>query len=517
MDSYAVTFGLAAATCLALTIAVRWAARRLGVVDRPDGFRKVHGRNVPLLGGVAILGAFTISLFACSWLTGDKVVRGCLGSPDFLWLLCGAAAVVATGAWDDARGLRARWKLLFCSLVALGMYIAGYRIEGISNPLGAPISLGWLAPVVTVFWFLGCMNAINLIDGMDGVAAGVVLFASAALFATSNLFGNASAALFCAALAGSTLSFLVLNSYPASIFLGDSGSLLLGFLIAAIGLRSSEKSHAVVGLLIPVIALGLPIMDTTLAILRRWAKEIPMSASDHQHIHHKLVEMGINRRVAVLFMYGGCLVLAEIAFLISAARNLPAAMLLAVLGLGTFLAVRILGRHEIRLTKQRVFRYIERRRCSARCRAAAYVASTKMRYALAPADLWGVFSEAAEAMELDHALMVLFRDTPDGREPVASYDWRRNGNGREEPGHTNGHDDALWSATFALATNGAELGQLHVSKATNGSPLGAEIPDTLELLSKALAINLERVQLSPLGARGGRGGASDLRADGEGG
>jgi UDP-GlcNAc:undecaprenyl-phosphate GlcNAc-1-phosphate transferase len=526
MNPYAVTFVLAAAIALALALVVRSTARRLGVLDRPDGFRKVHGRQVPLLGGVAIFGAFTISLFVCCWLTGHAGVQSCLSSSDFLSLVCGAAVVMLTGAWDDVRGLRARWKLLICTLVAVAMYFADYHIDSFSNPFGRAIYLGWFALPVTIFWFLGCMNAINLIDGMDGLAAGVVLFASAAVFMTSVLFQNASAALLSVALAGATLGFLVLNFHPASIFLGDSGSLLLGFLIASVGLRGAQKSHAVVALLIPVIALGLPIMDTALAMLRRWAKEIPFSAGDHQHIHHKLLEMGLSHRVAVLLMYAGCIVLAQLALLMSAANSLQATGLLVVLGLVTFLALRVVGRHELKLAKQRLLRHIERKRRSTLCRAAAYRASAKMRYAEAAADVWGVFSEAAAAMELDDASMVLFGDGPEGGQRGAIYNWERDGNGREDynghrsngtngreddvrqdtygPGHrdTDGQNgDILWSATLPLGTNGTELGKLSVSKSTNGAPLGPEVPDTLELLRKALAINLERVQISSLAAK----------------
>jgi hypothetical protein len=370
------------------------------------------------------------------------------------------------------------------------------------------------------------MNAINLIDGL---AAGVVLFASAAVFMTSILFQNASAALLCAALAGATLGFLVLNFRPASILLGDSGSLLLGFLIACVGLRGSQKSHAVVALLIPVIALGLPIMDTALAMLRRWAKEIPFSAGDHQHIHHKLLEMGLSHRVAVLLMYAGCIVLAQLALLMSAANSLQATAILVVLGLVTFLALRVVGRHELKLAKERLLRQIERKRRSRQCRAAAYVASASMRHARTIDELWATFVHAADSTELDDASMVLFGDGPEGRQPVADYSWERDGNGEDrhrngcmnvlpaadglrredfqDPG--NGGSNApppgkalgegqgtMWSATLPLGTNGTEFGKLEVRKSTNGAPLGPEVPETLELLRKALAINVDRIQTS---------------------
>ncbi len=491
MTPYGPIFVLAVATGFAFTLLVRWGARRLGVVDAPDGFRKVHARAIPLLGGVAIFAAFFLSLLVCHRLTHDPLLGACLVGADFWALLGGATIVLLAGVWDDVWGLRARWKLLILGLVSVAMYASGYRIGGLSNPFGAPIDLGLLAVPLTVLWFLGCMNAINLIDGLDGLAAGVTVFAAATIFALGVLFGNTSAALLAIALAGAAIGFLLLNFHPASIYLGDSGSLLLGFLLACIGLRSAQKSTMVVALLIPVIALGLPIMDTALAILRRWSKALPFVAGDRQHIHHKLLELGFTHRTAVLMMYAACLLLCGLALLTTAANSRQNAALLAVMGLGTFLIVRVIGRHEIKLVKTRLTRYFERRRRGMQCRAAGNVASTEMRQAETVADMWDIFSHAARRMDLDRAEMSLFGPAGPrrglGQAGRRLYLWGSDGQDRRD-------DDVLWSVVVPLQANGLRVGSLEVRKATNGHPLGPEIPETLDLLARALAHNLIRLQ-----------------------
>ena len=488
MQLYFATFALAAISAFVLSLLVRWGARRLGVMDSPDDFRKIHGESVPLLGGVAIFGAFFFSLLVGWWWALSGPWQAYAKATDFSPVLYGATLILLLGVLDDAAGIRPILKLLVEAGVAVGMWCLGYRISGVNNPFGPAIELAWLGLPVTVFWFLGCMNAINLIDGLDGLAAGVVLFASGTLFMTSLLFGNFAGALLAVVLAGATLGFLILNFPPASVFLGDSGSLLLGFLVACVGLLSSQKSYTVVALLIPVIALGLPIMDTTLAILRRWSKALPVSASDRQHIHHKLLEMGLGHRNAVLAMYGGCLILAAAALLMTAASSLEAAVLLGGVGLITFLAVRILARHEVGLMRRSLESYVHRRRRRLRSRTAGYTASTRMRHASSVAALWQAFGQAAQGMDLDDAELVLGGlEGPDGAE-AERHRWSHPGRAQAAD------DDVLWSATYPLSAGGRRVGRLRVSKATDGEPLGPEVPETLELLGKALAINLSRVQ-----------------------
>jgi UDP-GlcNAc:undecaprenyl-phosphate GlcNAc-1-phosphate transferase len=476
-----------------LTLLVRWGARKLGVVDVPDDFRKLQERPIPRMGGVAVFVAFFAAL-----LVGTQIYRSAdfaefLHGPGFLTLLGGATAVLLIGLCDDIWDVRARWKFVALCLVAGAMYVAGYRIGAVSNPFGGAINLGLWGVPVTLFWFLGCMNAINLIDGMDGLAGGVAVFAAAVVFVASMLLGNATAALLSIALAGAVLGFLLLNFPPASIFLGDSGSYLLGFLLACIGLRGSQKSNMVVALAIPVIALGLPVIDTTLAILRRWASSLPLGASDRQHIHHKLLDLGLSNRKAVLVMYTGCLVLGGFALLLTAADNVQAAVVLGALGICTFLAVRVIGRTEFALAKNRGIQYFQQRRRDAECRTAGHRALERMQHAQQAAAFWEVFCEAAEELRLDRASMTIRRLPASPQEVPRSFTWHGHGG-------NNGYDDAdcpLWSASFPLVNDEKWFGVLRVAKATNGLPLDPSVPEMLELLRSGLTENLARVGTRP--------------------
>jgi len=499
---YGAVFALAAAMAFAATLVVRSCARRARVVDRPDGFRKTQEGGVPLLGGIGVFVAFCGSIIIVRALVPAPQLTDFTAGGDVRLVFAGAAAVMLLGLLDDVWGLRARWRLLGMLTVSISMYVAGFRITAVSNPFGGALELGWLALPITVFWFLGCMNAINLIDGLDGLAAGVAFFASGAVLLAGMALGNAPASLMAAALCGACVGFLVLNFHPASIYLGDCGSLLLGFLLACVGLRGAQKSQMVVALLIPLIALGLPIMDTSLAILRRWLKAVPFFCSDRQHIHHKLLEMGLSHRTAVLIMYGGCLILAELALLMTATNSRQAAALLLVLGLLTYLAVRTIGRHECAMLKDKVGGYVERRHRRMEMRAAANVASASMRNARSLEDLWTALTRAAKAMELD-AMDLALADVPaggngnrnetGGRAPHGRRDrngrhfhWRNGRNGQAR-------DDVVWTAVFPVQVNGSWLGRLWVHMATNGRPLEGDVPDTLQLLTKAVAINTHRL------------------------
>jgi len=200
--------------------------------------------------------------------------------------------------------------------------------------------LGWLSLPLTVFWLVGLSNAFNLIDGIDGLASGVAFFATSALLAVALFFGNILPSLFTAALAGATLGFLRYNFNPARIFMGDSGSLFLGFTIAAISIHGSAKAHAAVAILIPIVALGFPIMDTLLAIARRVYRGLPIPTADREHIHHKLIKYGFSHRRAALVLYGFCLVLSFLSVLLTISSSVLVGAILAFLGLVIFWGVK---------------------------------------------------------------------------------------------------------------------------------------------------------------------------------
>lgn len=337
------------------------------------------------------------------------------------------------------------------------------------------------------------MNAINLIDGLDGLAGGASVFMAVTVLLTSLMFRNTVAALLCAALIGSALGFLVFNFPPASIYLGDSGSYLLGFVVASIGMCGSQKSSVVVSLLIPLIAMGLPVMDTSLAILRRWSRSLPIGEGDRQHIHHELLNLGFTPRQAVLTMYVGCLVLAGFALLMTAVRDLQAGIVLALLALVTFVAVEVIGRPELRLAKQHIVDLLRRRKERLACRTAGYIAQEKILHAESVDQAWTAFADAATVMELDSAVMTL--GTPKDKAGDLTFTFLRRG----APSPRDPEYCGLWTGAMALNNDKESLGQIHVRKATNGLLMCPDVPEMMEMLRVTMADRLGELDLDPAG------------------
>lgn len=344
MITYFVAFLCSLMVGATLTLVVRNRAYRFGWVDRVRSSRNVHQRPIPRLGGIAIVGGF------CAPLIGLLVVDSSVGqmfraSPSLIaGLFVGGMAIAGLGLYDDLRGAGARLKFSVQFLVALGLYAIGFRIEALANPFGAPIELGVLALPVTLLWIVGVVNAMNLIDGLDGLAGGVAFFGIATNFVLALSRGEVLLCLTMVALGGAVLGFLVFNFNPASIFMGDTGSMFLGFVLAAVSLKTSAKSGTAVAMLVPIIALGLPIMDTLLAMIRRTVLGRPMFSADKEHIHHRLMSrLVLSHRNAVLVLYGLCCLFALTALGLSFASSAQSAMLLAGVGLVVFVLMRKLG------------------------------------------------------------------------------------------------------------------------------------------------------------------------------
>ena len=340
---YVVGFATAVVLSLGLTYAVRERARAAQLFDFVDA-RKVHDRAIPRIGGVAIFLSVVVTLAAIVLAFGSQVLE--LGNDRLLVLLAGAAGIHLIGLYDDLRNLRARWKFLAQIGVTLAIYAAGVRVDVISLPF-----VGWvyLGPVVgllfTVVWFVGITIAFNLIDGLDGLAAGAAMFALTTMFVVASIYGQTGAALVTLAVAGATLGFLFYNFHPASIFLGDSGSLFLGFMLAGIGVLSSQKSPTAIAVAIPVVSLGLPVLDTLLAITRRFLRGQPIFSADRGHIHHRLLGFGHSPRKVALLLYGACAILA-LGGMLLVNNSGYVALVLMVIGLGIGVAVQRLRFYE---------------------------------------------------------------------------------------------------------------------------------------------------------------------------
>ena len=312
MQTVVVAFLISLTVALVLTPLVRDAAIRFGVLDHALTSRKIHGKPVPRLGGVAIVVAFFTPLIALFFF--DTGVGKLLWSQPqrALALILGGLAIAALGTFDDLKGSGARIKFAVQLLVAALMWFANYRADTIATPFGT-FGLGVFGFPLTVLWIVGVTNALNLIDGLDGLATGIALAATGTIFWVALNNGRPLMALFMACLAGGLLGFLRYNFHPASIFMGDSGSLFVGFILATTALETHEKTTTAVSLLVPLVALGLPIGDTLLAMTRRMVRGQPMFASDRGHIHHRLMARGLSHRATVLALYGISIVLAGVA------------------------------------------------------------------------------------------------------------------------------------------------------------------------------------------------------------
>ena len=324
-------------------------ANKIGAIDVPKDSRRVHKKPVPRIGGLAIFYGFIISVLVFS--TIDHQMMG---------VLIGSVIIVTIGVIDDIRGLPALVKLLFQIIAACVVIFSGVQIEflGIPNFIagGEIIALhGWVSAVVTVLWIVAATNAVNLIDGLDGLAVGVSSIASMSLLAlTLFVVGEPNLTIITAAVAGAGFGFLPYNYNPAKIFMGDTGATFLGFILACVSIQGLFKTSAVMSLAIPILILGLPLFDTGFAFLRRMLKGKSPMTPDRGHLHHRLLDLGLTQRQAVAVLYTMAAVLSLSAVVISIYDF--------VRGIFLVLAVAVIMLLGIRGRKQRALPRLERRK-----------------------------------------------------------------------------------------------------------------------------------------------------------
>ncbi len=342
--TYTTAFFLSLLVSLLLVPVVRNVSIRLNLVDNPERSRRtIHQRLVPRTGGIAIFIAFTLPLIGLFFVQSGV---GGVFTADYrmaITLLIGSFAIGFIGFMDDIRGLKASHKFLLQSLVAIFSYIMGFKIQTLTIPFIGVLDMGIFAPVITLLWIVGIINAINLIDGIDGLAAGVAFFVCVTNFIFGFSQNNAIICLISAALGGALLGFLYFNFNPASIFMGDTGSMLIGYILATSSLWSSMKKGTTVALLIPIISLGLPIMDTFVAMFRRVILKRPIFSPDRGHIHHKLLQKGYSQKKTVSILYGISILFALIAIFSYFGNSLQVGISLLVLLVITIGIVRFVG------------------------------------------------------------------------------------------------------------------------------------------------------------------------------
>ncbi|NMO22629.1 undecaprenyl/decaprenyl-phosphate alpha-N-acetylglucosaminyl 1-phosphate transferase [Pyxidicoccus fallax] len=392
-----VAFLVSLMVALVLTLLVRNRAVAWGWLDQANSSRKVHVRPIPRLGGIGIVGGFFAPL--CALFLVDSGVGYHFRSHKELvaGLFIGGAVIAALGLYDDLRGTGAKLKFAVQFAVALGLYAMGFRIEVIANPFGPELVLGALSLPFTVFWMVGVVNALNLIDGLDGLAGGVAFFGVATNFLLALSRGDMLLCLLMAALAGAILGFLVFNFNPASIFMGDTGSMFLGFVLAAVAIKTSTKSGTTVAMLVPVMALGLPIMDTLLAMVRRSMLGRPMFSADKEHIHHRVMSrLVLSHRATVLVLYGLCGLFTLTALGLNFANSAQSAMLLCGMGVVIVVMMRKLGYLDLR----RAADVQQVRQRNIRLRSLVKDVTRAVRSAPSLQDVWNALRPLAEALEL---------------------------------------------------------------------------------------------------------------------
>ena len=348
MRTAGVAFVLACLVSGLLTPWMRRFALKHHLFDDHISSRKVHGRPIPRLGGVAIAAGFYTPMLALLLEASGVGGQFYANSHKAVAFLLGGVAICALGLFDDIRGSGAIKKFLAQFAVAGALYYVGFKIDILALPFVGTVSLGALSLVFTLLWIVGVINAMNLIDGLDGLAAGVGLFGVATTFVMAASRGDAIMMLFMAGLGGSLIGFLIYNFNPASIFMGDTGSMFIGYVLAVGSIQTSQKSSTAVAILVPIVALGLPIADTLLAMIRRAVHRRPMFSADRAHIHHKLIDLGLTQKQAVLILYGASILLGGTALLLTVASSLQSAAILAAMAVLGFAAIRKLGYGQIR-------------------------------------------------------------------------------------------------------------------------------------------------------------------------
>lgn len=299
-------------------------AHRLGAVDQPDQ-RKVHNGIMPRLGGLGIFSAFFIVLLLGMLLFKVQVSEQILG------IMIGGTIIFIVGMLDDIYQLPPWLKLIGQSIAAAVAIHFGVMVDFVTNPFDGPIALGYMSIPVTFLWIVGISNAINLIDGLDGLAAGVSAIAAGTMGFVAYTQGQQTVFFAAFILVAAIIGFLPYNFHPARTFMGDGGSNFLGFILGCLAIMGLTKSTAVISLFVPIVILGIPILDTLFAIIRRINNKAPIFMPDKSHLHHRLMAMGNGHRKTVLIIYAISGFFSIVAILLNFINRPGATLVLAVL------------------------------------------------------------------------------------------------------------------------------------------------------------------------------------------
>jgi UDP-GlcNAc:undecaprenyl-phosphate/decaprenyl-phosphate GlcNAc-1-phosphate transferase len=413
MRTYLTLFTVSFLVSLLITPIVRRKATEWGAVATPDNGRHIHLHPTPRLGGVAIYLAFALTLL-CVPLFGNLVTENFRANlPKLIALLAPATLIFLFGIYDDFRGTSAPLKILF-QLIAAGMvYAGGLRIENLSSPLGGSWELPLLLSFpLTALWIVLITNAFNLIDGIDGLAAGASVFALLSILVFSIAQGNPGISLLSVVLIGAVVGFLRYNFNPATIFLGDSGSLFLGFMAAALSLAGSQKGSTIVAIAIPLVSFGLPVIEVGLSLARRFLGGRPLFRGDRGHIHHMLLQRGLTQRQAVILLYAVCALFSLFGLmLLNPLRNIGA-LIFFVLGVVIIFGVQHLRYAEFSELGSQIKQGVIRRRRALAVNASMRRTSDSLIGARTLDQFFHTLDEMFTTDEFDCATLELHEDEP---------------------------------------------------------------------------------------------------------
>ncbi len=488
-----------------LTKYVRDLATQRGWVAAPAQDRHLHVRPLPRLGGIAIFLAFLLSL-GFALLLGE--LRPGHGLPpaafrSSLSVLLPALVIFLLGVWDDIRPLSPYVKFAVQGVAGAMLFAFGLRILDLPVLFGHHHFSWFLGLPLTILWVLAITNAFNLIDGLDGLAAGSALFSTLVVFVVSLFSHSGIVSLMTLALAGSILGFLRFNFNPATIFLGDCGSLFIGFMLSALALRGAQKAPTIIAVAIPVVSFGLPILETALSILRRLIAGRPVFTADMEHIHHKLLARGLSHRKVVIILYAVSAIFALLSLFLLWPTGSTLGLVLAVLGTGVWLGVQHLGYLEFGELRRVAQRTMEQRQIfvnNLAIRRAAEELKVSADYAQLCRVLVAAFSSNDfDAFELswDHLpyempeIHGLHKVHDSGGQPRLL--WSR-------PGSYFLFDmGGAWSLTLNLVTsNNQRCGSMTMHRLYNGRDLQLDVNLLTSLFSPNLAEALHRTLSQPM-------------------
>ena len=485
---------------LVLTRSVRNTAKRRGWVSTPSSHH-IHQRPIPRLGGVAIYLSFvTTALVMLAASVVWEREPGIEPRTVFCILIPGTL-VFLLGLYDDIYSVKPGVKFAVQSAAALTLCWFGIGKFDLPMVIGLP-SLEWMSVPLTVIWVLWITNAFNLIDGLDGLAAGSSLFSTLTLFAVSLIGGKSTVAPLALVMAGTILGFLRFNFNPATIFLGDSGSLFLGFMLSALSLAGSEKTPTIVAVALPIVSFGVPLLETSLSVIRRFLSGRPLFTADREHIHHKLLERGLTQRQAVITLYGASALCGLMSLFLLQPGSGAVAVVLFTLGAIIWMGVRRLGYYEFNELGRAAQRAIEQKRIIGN-NLALRRAGNKLSEARSLLQVCSILQEAFEANEFDGYQLSLTRGG-DGS-PLASelavlarvrsgdqhYAWHKpieNGEDEQSLAHQ-------WSLTLELETaDNQRCGCLSLYRARGDRPLLVDLNLLTSEFRAALADAIVRVK-----------------------